>query len=350
MRKTRYAFAALAATFGLALTAQAGQYWLFNSSAKTLTLTDDSGAECKPVTIQNVQVDSGTELKKTGGNSIPYEGCAYGEVDLDLTLPIKDANGTDYTLVKLEQSAFDGSNNHDTDYIRSVKLPGTIRTIGWYAFRFCRYLKKFEWDTSKLESVGAQMFDSCERLEGYFTWPSQLAEVGQFTFKGTKIQGFYGPSVTSVGGSAFRECTSLKAIEFDKSVEFTGEGAFQSTTGAGYNVFFHDNPPVVNQHITAVTSTGGSQSNSVFDWWGQGNANATVYVPFNEAKNGPTTKWATFKAEFDGANEGNLITWPTSNGDGTWTDGKIYVKGPNKTVTLRFWDPDATTTSALLAY
>ena len=35
---------------------------------------------------------------------------------------------------------------------------------------------------------------------------------------------------------------------------------------------------------------------------------------------------------------------------GAWADGKIYVKNANKTVNLRFWDPDAQTTSALLAY
>ena len=35
---------------------------------------------------------------------------------------------------------------------------------------------------------------------------------------------------------------------------------------------------------------------------------------------------------------------------GAWSDGRIYVKIPNKSVKLRFWDPDSQTTSALLAY
>ena len=367
MIKRKYLFAALAALALAAPAAKAEFYWLVsgldgkayqrcdadgvNGKGSWMVLTNDvEGVEYNPIKIYDIRrtVANGTTLAiySDARSILPYEGCPNGGADIDLTLPIRDANGGEYTLVELGNQCFE-----DCNYVGSVKFPATMEKIGTFAFRRAKYMKSAEFpaDTSAITTLGAQIFDSCTSLEGYFVWPSQIKEVGNHTFIYTKIQGFYGPAVTNVGNSAFNSCTSLTALEFGASVEF-GPAVFQNTkktTGVGYNVLFHDAPPVIDSNNYLI---GGS--NGVLDWWGNGTftANATVYVPFNAAKDGPTEKWKTFKDDFEKAVTDNLITWPTDNGDGTWTDGSIYAKLPNKTVRLRFWDPDATTTSALLAY
>ena len=361
MIKHKYTLAALAA-LAVATTSQADFYWLVsglggnayqrrdadgvNGKGSWMVLTNDvEGVEYNPIKIYDIRrtVANGTTLAilSDARSILPYEGCPNGGADIDFTLPIKDANGDEYTLVELGNNCFE-----DCNYVGSVKFPSTMEKIGNYVFRRAYYLKSAEFpvDTSAITTLGAQIFDSCSRLEGYFAWPSQIKKVGNYTFLNTKIQGFYGPAVTNVGNNAFNSCKSLKAIEFGASVEF-GSEAFRNTAGAGYNVLFHDAPPVLDSKNYLI-----GNSNGVLDWWSMGNANATIYVPFNSTKNGATEKWAAFKTAFEAAVDGNRITWPTDNGDGTWADGSIYAKLPNKTVRLRFWDPDADNAAALLAY
>ena len=274
------------------------------------------------------------------GETITVEALSSSKTEKRAAV-IKDADGNTFTLVKLNNEAF-----QDNNYIGSVKFPETLEEIGAYAFRRAYYLKSAEFpaDTSAITALGAQIFDSCTRLEGSFVWPSQCTTLGQYTFLNTKIHGFYGPSVTNVGNNAFNSCTSLKAIEFGDSVAF-GTQVFQNTRGAAPRILFHDAPPVIDANNNLI-----GNSNGVLDWWGNGNAEAVLYVPFNAAKDGPTENWTAFKTAFEKAVEGNSITWPTDNGDGTWTDGSIYTEKPKKTSVLRFWDPDATTSAALLAY
>ena len=58
-----------------------------------------------------------------------------------------------------------------------------------------------------------------------------------------------------------------------------------------------------------------------------------------------------FKTAYEAAKDGNAVTFPTRDAEtGEWGVGSIYLKQWDKSVKLRFWDPDAQTTSALLAY
>lgn len=196
-----------------------------------------------------------------------------------------------------------------------------------------------------MTELSDHVFDSCDLFEGPIVWPPQFTTVGDFSFAHCKkFLGFYGPSVTSVGNSAFNECPSMKAVEFGASVTF-GPSVFQNTRGARYQILFHDAPPAFDDNNNLI-----GNSNGVLDWWGNGNAEATLYVPLNANKDGPTANWAAFKQAFESKVEGNAITWPTASGDGTWADGSIYSKLPNKRSTLRFWNPDTQTTAALLVH
>ena len=128
-----------------------------------------------------------------------------------------------------------------------------------------------------------------------------------------------------------------------------GNADFQGAS-ALKTVLFHDNPPTLNTYVLGFNpSTGDGVGNTAIDWWSS--AGATVYVPFNETKDGPTEKWDAFKTAFEEAKDGNAITFPTRDAEtGEWGVGSIFLKQWSKSAKLRFWDPDAQTTSALLAY
>lgn len=368
--KHKYAFAALTAVAMTALLpTKAEYYWLavgihnnagYNVSeglGNYLVLTnDDPEAVYNPVKLYDVRrtTDGGTKLRKVSGQSgtAPYEGCPKGGAHYDLTLPIRDAEGNVFTFVGLENEAFRGN-----DFIGSIKLPDTMEYINYAAFWQAHYLVGFQWpsDVSSLV-IGSRLFDTCSRLVGPIEIPSKFVNCGDRMFCDCPaLIGVAGLSVTNVGANAFQNDSSLQTVELGDgaSITFNGDvifqNAFRSNPGSPNIILFRSAPPVINKYILAFDpATGSNVGNSVLDWLSS--RSVIVYVPFNEAKNGPTAAWAAFKTAFVAAKEGNEVAWPTDNGDGSWTDGRIYNKQVNKSVKLRFWDPDATTTSALLAY
>ena len=140
-----------------------------------------------------------------------------------------------------------------------------------------------------------------------------------------------------------------RSLEIEGLVVIGGDGSFQGAR-ALKTILFHDNPPTINTYILGFNpSTGESVGNTTFDWWS--GSGATVYVPLNATKDGPTEKWLAFKAAYEAAKDGNAVTFPTRDAEtGEWGVGSIYLKQWSKSVKLRFWDPDSQTTTALLAY
>lgn len=367
-RKLAFAFALLA--LAPILPARADFYWLavgisYNANNNAsggagnyliLSNDDPSVTDFKPVKLFDVRrtENGGTKLRKVNNQNgtAPYEGCEYGGAHYDLTHPIKDAEGNEFTFVGFEDQAFKGNN-----YIGSIKLPDTMEYINYATFWQCRYLKDFQWpaDVTKL-TIGTRLFDTCERLVGPMELPAKFVDCGERMFCDcSRLIGFGGVSVTNVGANAFQNCSSLEAVEFGDgaSVTFNGDvifqNAFRSSATSPNNVRFRSAPLVVNKYILAFDpSTGNGVGNTVLDWWGS--RSVVVYIPFNAAKDGPTVAWQAFAAEFTAAKDGNAVTFPSDNGDGTWADGSIYNKQVNKTVTVRFWDPDSTATAALMAY
>jgi hypothetical protein len=353
----------LLALLALALPAHAGFYWLavgitagangqVNGGAGNYLVlaNDDPSVSFDAVKLFDVRrtENGGTKLYKNNGQNgtPPYEGCPLGGAHYDLRLPIRDEAGNAFTFVGFASTAFQGN-----DFLGSIKLPDTLEYISNQAFWQAHYLREFVWpaDMTNLRSIGIRILDTCSRLVGPVEWPAKFPNVAQACWNCPALVGFGGSCITNLGDCAFQSCSSLRMVEFGGTEPVTfGNADFQGAS-ALKTVLFHDNPPVPNQYITAVNASGGNPGNTVIDWWGS--AGATVYVPFNAAKDGPTEKWSAFKTAFEAAKEGNLVQFPVRDADtGAWTDGKIYVKNANKTVKVRFWDPDAQTTSALLAY
>ena len=342
----------LLALIALVLPARAAIYWLYDPGAKTLTLSDDSGAPCTPVTVYNValQTSGGTALVKQSGNNgtAPYEGCGNGEAVLDLTLPVKDAAGTVYSLVALNDNSFESNN-----YIGKVKLPSTVTSVGQYSFRYCYYLKSFSFadDTSALSSIGGCVFGDCIRLESV-SWPANIRDVGGYMFNGASaLQGFYFPAVTNIGANAFTNAKNMQAVEFGGSagdtITFVAQ-SFQNQGGGTRNLktlLFHEATPVLGGGF----ETGG---NNFLDHVGF--TGLVVCLPMNAAKDDVADVWKTWVQNYLVAFAGSNFTFPAKNPDGTWTDGSWYhhasYSPARNTYVVRAWDPDGQTTSALLAY
>jgi hypothetical protein len=346
------------------LSVQAEYYWLavgipagangnVNSGlGNYLVLTnDDPSVSFNAVKLYDVRrrANNGTELYKNNGQNStpPYEGCLKGGAHYDLRLPIRDEAGTEFTFVGFANEAFRGN-----DFLGSIHLPDTLEYINKQAFWQARYLKEFVWpeDMTRLNTIGSRILDTCSSLVGPIEWPSKFPNVAQACWNCPALVGFGGICITNLGDNAFQNCSSLRTVEFGGAEPVTfGNCTFQNT-GSLKTVLFHDNPPTLNKYILGFDpSTGGGVGNTAFDWWSSNGT--TVYVPLNAAKDGPTGKWLAFKTAYESAKEGNAVVFPTRDEEtGEWGVGSIILKQYNKTVKLRFWDPDAQTTSALLAY
>lgn len=366
-RKLAFTFALLA--LASILPARADFYWLavgirdnagYNSDGglgNYLVLTnDDPGVVYNPVKLYDVRrtTDGGTKLRKVSGQSgtAPYEGCPLGGAHYDLRLPIRDAEGNEFTFVGLESEAFKGN-----DFIGSIKLPDTMEYINYAAFWQAHYLTDFQWpaDMTNFTKLEHRIFDTCSRLVGPIEIPSKFVNCGDRMFCDCPaLIGAGGVSVTNVGANAFQNCSKLEALELGdgESVTFgtvSMQQAWNQDNSIPKKILFRSAPPVLNAQWL------GDTGNSVIDF--VANRGVVVYIPLNETKDGPTDSWVQFQtavaATQSTTSTPNSLTFPTQNGDGTWTDGALKISGSsakNKTVTVRFWDPDSTATAALMAY
>lgn len=110
-------------------------------------------------------------------------------------------NGTEYSVTKIGEFAFQGS------AVTSVSMPKSITSMGKYAFSGCQNLESVVLPES-LTTLGSEAFRSCKSL------------------KAVKIP--FG--VTVIPESCFRECSSLESVTISEGV----------TSIAGF-VFYHCN-------------------------------------------------------------------------------------------------------------
>lgn len=147
---------------------------------------------------------NGSEIAFYGTYGKPCLTGSYGgTVDLRDIRSNSNGTGTQYTMTEAGNYAFDGIKDE-------LLLPGTIRTIGEWAFKNCTGLTTFFSDL--LKSVGMAAFYGCTSLK-YVNW---------------------GDSLTVIGSGAFQECTSLETLSWKKSIKQVGAGAFSGCTSLKY--------------------------------------------------------------------------------------------------------------------
>lgn len=141
---------------------------------------------------------------------------------ISLEVPEKVINPTNqkqYTVVSITYPGFSRSR------ITTIKLPSTIRTIGYETFMHCEDLTLVQLPNS-LQSIGSTAFEGCKNLSR-IELPNSLQTIDHGAFYGceslTNIQ--LPNSLQSIGGSAFYN-TGLSNVTIPSSVTYIGQNAF----------------------------------------------------------------------------------------------------------------------------
>lgn len=121
-------------------------------------------------------------------------------------------------VTRIGDKAFQLMNFH------SVKIPGSVETIGKNAFYFCN-----EFTTLAIPEgvvvIGDYAFDNCRKL-AYVSLPAGLEIIGRHAFSTTNLTSIVIPgTVKEIGAFAFYN-TELTGIEIPSSVTTIGEAAF----------------------------------------------------------------------------------------------------------------------------
>lgn len=154
-----------------------------------------------------------------------------------------------YKVTKIGSSAFKNNKN-----LYSVTMPNSITEIESFAFLGCKNLSNFKFPPN-ITTLGESVFSGCESLteiyipktieNGYQAFDGSSIETAEFESGITKIpngifNGYYvapklknvkiPETVTEIGSSAFRKCTSMETIKLPETVTEIGVGVFQGCT------------------------------------------------------------------------------------------------------------------------
>ena len=115
--------------------------------------------------------------------------------------------------------------------LTSVTIPGSVTSIGNYAFSWCTGLTSIEIPNS-VTSIGGSAFYGCTGLTSV-TIGNSVTSIGDGAFYYcTGLTSVTIPNnVTSIGESAFYGCWSLTSVTIGNSVTSIGDGAFYYCTG-----------------------------------------------------------------------------------------------------------------------
>ena len=168
---------------------------------------------------------------------INYKGTAYsGDIEIPSTV---EYDGETYNVTSIGRSAFYGSRS-----ITSVTIPSSVTTIGGGAFGRCTSLTAINIPSS-VTSIGESTFNGCTSLTSVHisdleAWckisfnsydSNPLYYAHHLYLKEEEVKDLVIPEgVTSIGGYAFSDCTSLTSITIPSSVTSIGNKAFSGCT------------------------------------------------------------------------------------------------------------------------
>ncbi len=114
----------------------------------------------------------------------------------------------------------------DAAYIKSIKLPETIKYIGAHAFYGCQYITSITLPSS-VTSIGNGAFENCIGLET-IVLSENLVTISNGAFKNCTVlkNVTITANITTIGDSAFQNCKALEEIDLPESVITLGSAAF----------------------------------------------------------------------------------------------------------------------------
>ena len=231
----------------------------------------------------------GTELNYTEGLSYKRKEKDSGysvtgiasATDTDIVIP-SQYNGL--PVIDIDLWAF-----HNCSSLRSVEIPSSVTTIGAYAFDGCRGLKSVTFgENSQLTSIGSYAFRGCNGLKRVFI--GDIEAWCSIDFYGTESNPLYyahnlylngelvteleiPDGVTSIGSSAFENCSGLISVTFGENSQLAsiGSSAFEGCSGL-ISVSFGENSQLTSigssafyncRGLTSVTFGENSQLTSI---------------------------------------------------------------------------------------
>src|ERR1017187_2558537 len=158
-----------------------------------------------------------------------------------------------YPVTSIGTNAFDGAG------LVNVTIPGSIITIGDWAFFGCQNLTNVTMSNG-VTNIGNYTFMGCIGLAG-ITIPDSVTNLGLESFAGCENLNsvVFGNGVTSIGDDAFRDCFGLTNVSIPNNVTSIGGGAFsvcKSLTNAtiGSGVTNIEGGPFLDcQSLTTIT-------------------------------------------------------------------------------------------------
>ena len=163
------------------------------------------------------------------------------------------------SVTSIEYEAFRGCTG-----LTTITIPGSVTSIGSSAFYYCNGLTSIyyagdvaDWcgisGLNNIMSSGRVLYINGNKVEGAITIPDGVTSIGRSAFEDCSgLTSVTIPdSVTSIGRSAFEDCSGLTTITIPDSVTSIGESAFYNCSGLtsitipdgvtsiGYQVFYN---------------------------------------------------------------------------------------------------------------
>ena len=165
-----------------------------------------SGSVSVPETVTN----NGTEYSVTKIGEYAFQGSAVTSVYMP------------ESITSIGTSAFSGCQN-----LESVALPESLTTLGYSAFKACKLLKTIK-IPSGVRAIPSSCFDGCSSLESV-TIPEGVTTIGDYAFGYCNLNALTLPeSLEKIGGYAFTGNKSLKSVNIPAKVKTIETEAFNS--------------------------------------------------------------------------------------------------------------------------
>lgn len=126
-----------------------------------------------------------------------------------------------YPVTSIGANAF-----YNRSTITNIRIPGTVKTVGDFAFRYCVGLTSVEVEAGVI-SIGNYAFDECSNLISVFL-PDSVTSIGNLAFCACIRLEYIKLSnrITTLNIGTFQYCRSLKSIEIPNSVTTISNGVF----------------------------------------------------------------------------------------------------------------------------
>ena len=206
-------------------------------------------------------------LLTTVPDSAFYEGTQYNDRLTSVILP--------ETITAIGNDAF-----YFCSELQEINIPNSVETIGEYAFYSCRFFNVIIPDSvvsigdyafsksgirtlsigSGLTEIPSGAFDGCGNLSGELTIPNNITSIGYSAFRDCSGVTYLNiqDSVTEIGASAFTRCKGITVVDFGDSLEIIGHEAFSSCYGLRGEIVIPDSVTTISErsfiNCTGLTS------------------------------------------------------------------------------------------------